>query len=150
MVMSEQDRWPLQHTPTHCILCHTLSSVGEQRDVHLHLKQTEQCHVYTVNDGDWRGRAGLAQLMALSYRNNCQHTGTYINTYTVSTAIQHAHTPESGVLKVATAGGLLPYSFMACTDQLYCVLCWRLGRGREVAVMAEKVREVEVLVRVTL
>ena len=60
------------------------------------------------------------------------------------------YTPESGVLKVAIAGGLLPYSFMACTDQLYCVLCWRLMRGREVAVMAEKGREVEVLVRVTL
>ena len=51
-------------------------------------------------------------------------------------------------MKVPSAGGLLPYSLMACTDQLYCVLCWRLGRGREVAVMSEKGREVEVLVRV--
>ena len=55
--------------------------------------------------------------------------------------------PESGVLKLLTAGGLLPYSFIACTDQLYCVLCWRLVRGREVAVTLEKGSEVEVLVR---
>ena len=56
------------------------------------------------------------------------------------------------MLKLLTAGGLLPYSFMACTDQLYCVLCWRLVRGREVAVMLEKGREmeVEVLVRVRM
>ena len=60
------------------------------------------------------------------------------------------YTPESSVVKVSSAGGLLPYSFMACTDQLYCVLCWRLRRGREVAVMLEKGREVEVLVRVTV
>ena len=58
------------------------------------------------------------------------------------------YSPEFGVLKLLTAGGLLPYSFMACTDQLYCVLCWRLVRGREVAVTLEKGREVEVLVRV--
>ena len=54
--------------------------------------------------------------------------------------------PESGVVKVPSAGGLLPYSLMACTDQLYCVLCWRLGRGREVAVTLEK----EVEVRMTV
>ena len=62
--------------------------------------------------------------------------------------MHHAHSPETGVVKVPSAGGLLPYSLMACTDHLYCVLCWRWGRGREVAVMAEKGREVEVLVRV--
>ena len=45
-------------SPTHCVLCHTLSSVGEQRDVHLHLKQTEHCHLHTVNDGDWTGGEG--------------------------------------------------------------------------------------------
>ena len=84
--------------------------------------------------------------MALSYRNTVTHSDTF-DTHCCST---YTHTPESGVLKVATAGGLLPYSFMACTDQLYSVLCWRLGRGREVAVMAGKVREVEVLVRVML
>ena len=55
-----------------------------------------------------------------------------------------------GVVKVSSAGELLPYSLTACTDQLYCVLCWRLGRGREVAVMSEKEREVEVLVRVAV
>ena len=60
------------------------------------------------------------------------------------------HSPESSVVKVPSAGGLMPYSLMACTDQLYCVLCWRRGRGREVAVMSEKDREVEVLVRVTV
>ena len=54
------------------------------------------------------------------------------------------------MVKVPSAGGLLPYSLMACTDQLYCVLCWRLGMGREVAVMSEKGREEEVLVRVTV
>ena len=54
------------------------------------------------------------------------------------------------MVKVPSAGGLLPYSLMACTDQLYCVLCWRWGRGREVAVMAEKGGEVEVLVRVAM
>ena len=54
------------------------------------------------------------------------------------------------MVKVSSAGGLLPYSLMACTDHLYCVLCWRWGRGREVAVMLEKGREVEVLVRVTV
>ena len=54
------------------------------------------------------------------------------------------------MVKVPSAGGLLPYSLMACTDQLYCVLCWRLGRGREVAVMSKKGREEEVLVRVTV
>ena len=52
------------------------------------------------------------------------------------------------MVKVPSAGGLLPYSLMACTDHLYCVLCWRLERGREVAVMLEKGREVEALVRV--
>ena len=64
--------------------------------------------------------------------------------------MQWLTSPESGVVKFPTAGGLLPYSLMACTDQLYCVLCWRLGRGREVAEMLEKGREVEVLVRVTV
>ena len=54
------------------------------------------------------------------------------------------------MVKVSSAGGLLPYSLMACTDQLYCVLCWRLASGREVAEMLEKWREVEVLVRVTV
>ena len=61
---------------------------------------------------------------------------------------QCKYIPESFVLKLLTAGGLLPYSFTACTDQLYCVLCWRLVRGREVAVTSEKGREVEVFVRV--
>ena len=42
------------------------------------------------------------------------------------------YTPESGALKVSTAEGPVPYSFMACADQLYCVLCWRLVRRREV------------------
>ena len=64
--------------------------------------------------------------------------------------MHHAHSPVSFVQKVPTAGGLLPYSLMACTDQLYCVLCCRLGMGREVTVMSEKGREVEVLVRVTV
>ena len=54
------------------------------------------------------------------------------------------------MVKVSSAGGLLPHSLVACTDQLYCVLCWRWGRGREVAAMAEKGREVEVLVRVAV
>ena len=54
------------------------------------------------------------------------------------------------MVKMSSAGGLLPYSLVACTDQLYCVLCWRWGRGREVAVMSEKGREVEVLVRVMM
>ena len=58
--------------------------------------------------------------------------------------------PESVVLKVSTAGGPVPYSFMACTDQLYCVLCWRLVRRWEVEVILGKWREVEVLVRVTV
>ena len=61
----------------------------------------------------------------------------------------HICTPESGVVKVLTAEGLEPYSFMACTDQLYCVLCWRLVRRWEVEVMLGMRREVEVLVRVT-
>ena len=52
------------HPLTYYVLCHTLSAVGEQRDVHLHLKQTEHCHLHTVNDGDWTGgRATLAQHM---------------------------------------------------------------------------------------
>ena len=55
-------------------------------------------------------------------------------------------TPVSGVLKVSTAGGLVPYSFMACADQLYCVLCWRLVRGREVAITSEKVVPLRVTV----
>ena len=50
------------------------------------------------------------------------------------------------MVKVPSAGGLLPYSLMACTDQLYCVLCWRWGRGREVAVTLDE----EVEVRVTV
>ena len=54
------------------------------------------------------------------------------------------------MLKVFTAEGLGPYSFMACTDQLYCVLCWRLVRRWEVEVMLGKRSEVEVLVRVTI
>ena len=58
--------------------------------------------------------------------------------------------PESVVMKVPTAEGLEPYSFTASTDQLYCVLCWRLVREREVAVMPEKVRAVEVLARLTV
>ena len=58
----------------------------------------------------------------------------------VTISSDHAYIPESGVVKVPTAGGLLPYALMACTDQLYCVLCWRLGRGREVAVMSKKGR----------
>ena len=49
------------------------------------------------------------------------------------------------MVKVSTAGGPVPYSFMACTDQLYCVLCWRLVRGWEVEVMPEKRSEVEVV-----
>ena len=53
-------------------------------------------------------------------------------------------------MKVSTAEGLVPYSFMACTDQLYCVLCWRLVRRWEVEVMLEKWRKMEVLVRVTM
>ena len=53
-------------------------------------------------------------------------------------------------MKVPTAEGLVPYSFMACTDHLYCVLCWRLVRRWEVKVMLEKRSEVEVLVRVTV
>ena len=54
------------------------------------------------------------------------------------------------MVKVLTAEGLEPYSFMACTDQLYCVLCWRLVRRWEVEVMLGKRSEVEVLVRVTV
>ena len=54
------------------------------------------------------------------------------------------------MVKVPSAGGLLPYSLMACTDQLYWVLCWKLGSGREVAAMSEKGRAVEVLVRITV
>ena len=63
------------------------------------------------------------QLMALSTLVNCNNLIVYI------------HIPESFVLKVSTAGGPVPYSFMACTDQLYCVLCWRLVRRWEVEVM---------------
>ena len=59
-------------------------------------------------------------------------------------------TPVPGVLNVPTAEGLEPYSFMACTDQLYCVLCWRLVRGWEVEVMSEVMNEVEMLVKVTV
>ena len=55
----------------------------------------------------------------------------------------HVELPESVVLKVSTAGELLPYSFMACTDQLYRVLCWRSVRSKDMAVM---LREMEVLV----
>ena len=72
------------------------------------------------------------------------------NAYIYMQQRQWLTSPESGVVKLPSAGGLLPYSLMACTDQLYCVLCWRWGRGREVAVMLEKGREVEVLVTLTV
>ena len=63
-------------------------------------------------------------------------------TVNIVCSVEEQLSVAAGLVKVPSAAGLLPYSLMACTDQLYCVLCWRLGRGREVAVLSEKGREV--------
>ena len=97
--------------PTHYVVCHILSSVGEQGDVHLHLKQTEDNCPCTVNDGDWRGRHKDACYDCS--KQPLRLVGRHV-THVKHRTLAH-HSPESAVVKGVVPCGPLPYTLPAST-----------------------------------